>query len=70
MTIRSGRRRSSAAAILELTDTELPEGTLASAWENLTFTVDPIAQLAGDVGRPMPRSSACSIRSTSTASTT
>ena len=31
------------AAILELTDTELPEGTLASAWENLTFTVDPIA---------------------------
>ena len=32
-----------AAAILELTDTELPEGTLASAWQNLTFTVDPIA---------------------------
>jgi NitT/TauT family transport system substrate-binding protein len=31
------------AAILQLTDTALPEGTLASAWENLTFTVDPIA---------------------------
>lgn len=31
------------AAILELTDTELPEGTLAKAWQNLTFTVDPIA---------------------------
>jgi NitT/TauT family transport system substrate-binding protein len=30
-------------AIKELTDTELPEGTLAAAWENLTFTVDPIA---------------------------
>ena len=29
--------------IKELTDTELPEGTLAAAWENLTFTVDPIA---------------------------
>jgi len=32
-----------ATAIFELTDTELPEGTLAAAWENLTFTVDPIA---------------------------
>lgn len=32
-----------ANTILELTDTELPDGTLATAWENLTFTVDPIA---------------------------
>jgi len=32
-----------ADTIFELTDTELPEGTLAAAWENLTFTVDPIA---------------------------
>ena len=32
-----------ADTIFELTDTELPEGTLASAWENLSFTVDPIA---------------------------
>ena len=31
------------AAIAELTDAELPEGTLAAAWENLEFTVDPIA---------------------------
>ena len=31
------------AAIAELTDTELPEQTLAAAWDNLTFTVDPIA---------------------------
>ena len=32
-----------ADTVLELTDTELPEGTLAAAWENLEFTVDPIA---------------------------
>lgn len=32
-----------ADTIFELTDTELPEGTLAAAWQNLTFTVDPIA---------------------------
>ena len=32
-----------ADTIFELIDTELPEGTLAAAWENLTFTVDPIA---------------------------
>lgn len=32
-----------ASAIHELTDTDLPEGTLAAAWANLTFTVDPIA---------------------------
>lgn len=32
-----------ADTIFELTDTDLPEGTLASAWENLSFTVDPIA---------------------------
>jgi NitT/TauT family transport system substrate-binding protein len=31
------------AAIAELTDTELPEGTLAAAWQNMEFTVDPIA---------------------------
>lgn len=31
------------AAIAALTDTELPAGTLAAAWKNLTFTVDPIA---------------------------
>lgn len=31
------------AAIAGLTDTELPAGTLAAAWKNLTFTVDPIA---------------------------
>ncbi len=31
-----------AETIFELTDTELPEGTLATAWENLTFTIDPI----------------------------
>lgn len=30
-----------AAAIADLTDTELPTATLAAAWENLTFTVDP-----------------------------
>lgn len=30
-------------AIFDLTDTELPEGTLAAAWEKLSFTVDPIA---------------------------
>ncbi|MDQ2673890.1 MAG: ABC transporter substrate-binding protein, partial [Chloroflexota bacterium] len=30
-------------AIAKLTDTELPAGTLAAAWENLEFTVDPIA---------------------------
>jgi NitT/TauT family transport system substrate-binding protein len=30
-------------AIAELTDTVLPEGTLAAAWENLEFSVDPIA---------------------------
>ena len=32
-----------AAALEDLTDTQLPEGTLAAAWENLEFTVDPIA---------------------------
>jgi NitT/TauT family transport system substrate-binding protein len=32
-----------ATAIHDLTDAELPEGTLAAAWTNLTFTVDPIA---------------------------
>jgi len=32
-----------ADTIFELTDTELPKGTLATAWKNLTFTVDPIA---------------------------
>jgi len=32
-----------ADTIFELTDTELPEGTLAAAWDNLSFTVDPIA---------------------------
>lgn len=31
------------AAIAELTDSELPEGTLAAAWETMEFTVDPIA---------------------------
>ena len=31
------------AAIAELTDTEVPEGTLAAAWENMEFTVDPVA---------------------------
>jgi NitT/TauT family transport system substrate-binding protein len=31
------------AAIAELTDTELPEGTLAAAWQKMEFTVDPIA---------------------------
>ena len=32
-----------ANTIFELTDTELPEGTLAAAWQNLSFTVDPVA---------------------------
>jgi NitT/TauT family transport system substrate-binding protein len=32
-----------AAAIHVQTDADLPEGTLPAAWENLTFTVDPIA---------------------------
>ena len=32
-----------ATAIHDLTDADLPEGTLAAAWANLTFTVDPIA---------------------------
>lgn len=32
-----------ADTIGELTGAQLPEGTLATAWENLTFTVDPIA---------------------------
>lgn len=32
-----------ASAIEELTGGRLPEGTLATAWQNLTFTVDPIA---------------------------
>ena len=32
-----------ATAMLDLTDTELPAGILAAAWDNLTFTVDPIA---------------------------
>jgi NitT/TauT family transport system substrate-binding protein len=32
-----------ATAIHDLTDADLPEGTLAAAWTNLTFTVDPIA---------------------------
>ena len=32
-----------AAALAELTGSSLPEGTLERAWENLTFTVDPIA---------------------------
>ena len=32
-----------ATAIADLTGSELPEGTMAAAWENLTFTVDPIA---------------------------
>lgn len=36
-------RRLVAASIAELTDTELPEGTLATAWSKLTFTNDPIA---------------------------
>jgi NitT/TauT family transport system substrate-binding protein len=31
------------AALAELTGSELPEGTLAEAWENLDFTIDPIA---------------------------
>jgi NitT/TauT family transport system substrate-binding protein len=31
------------AAIEELTKAELPAGTLAAAWESLTFTADPIA---------------------------
>jgi NitT/TauT family transport system substrate-binding protein len=31
------------AAIAELSGTELPAGTLAAAWDNLEFTVDPIA---------------------------
>ncbi len=32
-----------ATALSDLTDTQLPEGTLAKAWQNLQFTVDPIA---------------------------
>jgi NitT/TauT family transport system substrate-binding protein len=32
-----------AAALSDLTGSELPEGTLAAAWTNLEFTVDPIA---------------------------
>jgi NitT/TauT family transport system substrate-binding protein len=32
-----------ADTITELTDTELPHGTLTAAWRNLTFTIDPIA---------------------------
>lgn len=32
-----------ASAIEELTGGQLPEGTLSAAWQNLTFTVDPIA---------------------------
>jgi NitT/TauT family transport system substrate-binding protein len=32
-----------AEALADLTGAQLPEGTLAAAWENLTFTVDPIA---------------------------
>ena len=32
-----------ATALAALTGSELPEGTLAEAWEHLTFTVDPIA---------------------------
>ena len=32
-----------ATAIHDLTDADLPEGTLAAAWANLTFTADPIA---------------------------
>ncbi len=31
------------AAIAELTDAEIPAGTLAAAWENMQFTVDPVA---------------------------
>ncbi len=30
-------------AIADIAHAKLPEGTLAAAWENLTFTVDPIA---------------------------
>jgi NitT/TauT family transport system substrate-binding protein len=30
-------------AIADLTHTKLPEGTLAAAWDKMTFTVDPIA---------------------------
>ena len=56
-------------AIQELTDTELPEGTLATAWENLTFTVDPIAcSLATSATTPWR--SASSIRWIWTGSTT
>jgi NitT/TauT family transport system substrate-binding protein len=32
-----------ASAIEELTNAELPAGTLATAWESLTFTADPIS---------------------------
>ena len=32
-----------AAALADLTGSQLPEGTLAAAWENLIFTVDPMA---------------------------
>jgi NitT/TauT family transport system substrate-binding protein len=32
-----------AKALSDLTGSQLPEGTLAKAWSNLEFTVDPIA---------------------------
>jgi NitT/TauT family transport system substrate-binding protein len=32
-----------ASAIAELTGSSIPEGTLETAWESLSFTVDPIA---------------------------
>ena len=52
--IRSGRRRSSAAAIARADRYRAARrASLASAWENLTFTVDPIASIAGDRRRPM-----------------
>jgi NitT/TauT family transport system substrate-binding protein len=38
-----GSQRIVTEALVELTGAEVPEGTLAAAWENLTFTVDPIA---------------------------
>ena len=53
----SGAQATVAAALGELTGSSLPDGTLERAWENLAFTVDPIAaslatsaQHAADLG--------------------
>jgi NitT/TauT family transport system substrate-binding protein len=58
------------AAIEELSGSQLSPDTVATAWENLEFTVDPIAASLADLGAACHRAWTARQRRSSTASMT